>query len=84
MASDDKKHQNESAQPKGERTSTHSAQPKTSDGTGEFSARPQGGGESLLKKSMIPKGGMGKDEASVQPKTVTPETDTIIPPANRD
>lgn len=53
------------------------------DGSGEFSANPKGGGQELLEKSMFPKGG-GNDEASVQPKTVTPATGTIIPPANRD
>lgn len=53
------------------------------DESGEFSANPKGSGQGYLEKSMFPKGG-GHDEASVQPKTVTPETDTIIPPANRD
>jgi hypothetical protein len=69
----------------GKKPLNESATPKTPDGSGEFSALPKGGGqEAFEQKSMFPKGGSGKDEASVQPKTVTPETDTIIPPANRD
>lgn len=58
--------------------------PKTSpEEIGEFSSLPKGNEEELLEKSVIPKGG-GQDEASTQPKTVMPETDTIVPPANRD
>lgn len=65
-------------------SASNSAGPKGSDRRGEFSANPKGSGQELSKKSMFPKGGGGKDEASVQPKTAMPEKDTVIPPANRD
>ncbi len=72
------------ADDKEEKLAINSALPKSvPDGSGEFSANPKGGGLEHFEKSMFPKGG-GHDEASVQPKTVLPEIDTIIPPANRD